>query len=57
MEGKGKVWVTDRTAEIPIQVGDSGIAAAEPETVMTVFARNVEKFANEVVPSLKNSLH
>jgi hypothetical protein len=48
LSGKGKLWVTDPTQELPLKIAPEGEASWEPETVMQVFRRTVERHANKV---------
>lgn len=44
--GKGVHWVTEADAELPLKIGQEGVAALPPITVMQAFDRVLEKYAD-----------
>jgi len=51
--GKGHLWVTDPTQELPIRLRDSGSGSEPPVTVMTRFKHNVEHFGQKTAIAIK----
>ncbi len=45
---RGKFWTTSPLDELPLRVGDSGLDAEPPTTVMSVFKKRVQESSDSV---------